>query len=260
MWPAPIPCWTAASRCVRSCWNFYGRTIPPRRRSKRRSHGWIISRGDCNERLPVPARKGPELATYAARNRRGQAAAAGRPATGTRPGARRTGSRERAGRIGRAGLGLSRRRRTRGTLRLPPPRLRETAGDRGPPRRMRKSHRGTTPRDAGSAAPMPASGEVARAASCRLAGGRRSRPGSDGYRELPRAVDAGAVRVAPFLIMECMTPETVAETSFPPVPLTVEGASVLHQMMRFRRPAWRTLGEPERADILAEAASVLGKL
>jgi len=40
----------------------------------------------------------------------------------------------------------------------------------------------------------------------------------------------------------------------------VEGASVLHQMMRFRRPAWRTLGEPERADILAEAASVLGKL
>jgi len=57
-----------------------------------------------------------------------------------------------------------------------------------------------------------------------------------------------------------MTPETVAETAFPPVPLTVEGASVLHQMMRFRRPAWRSLGETERAEILAEAGGVLGKM
>ena len=38
-----------------------------------------------------------------------------------------------------------------------------------------------------------------------------------------------------------MTPDTLAHAALPAVPLTVEGASVLHQMMRFRRPAWRAL-------------------
>ena len=51
-----------------------------------------------------------------------------------------------------------------------------------------------------------------------------------------------------------MTPETLTETALPPVPLTVEGASVLHQMMRFRWPAWRALSEETRKDILEEAA------
>jgi hydrogen peroxide-dependent heme synthase len=44
----------------------------------------------------------------------------------------------------------------------------------------------------------------------------------------------------------------------PPVPLTVEGASVLHQMMRFRWPAWKALKDNARREILAEAAAVIG--
>ena len=54
-----------------------------------------------------------------------------------------------------------------------------------------------------------------------------------------------------------MTPETLIETALPAVPLTVEGASVLHQMMRFRWPAWRALAPETRSSILEEAAGVL---
>jgi peroxiredoxin len=54
----------------------------------------------------------------------------------------------------------------------------------------------------------------------------------------------------------CMTPETLAETALPAVPLTVEGASVLHQMMRFRWPAWRALSPESRSSILEEATRV----
>ena len=54
-----------------------------------------------------------------------------------------------------------------------------------------------------------------------------------------------------------MTPDTLADTAVPPVPLTVEGASVLHQMMRFRRSVWRALSAEARAEILQEAGSVL---
>jgi chlorite dismutase len=43
----------------------------------------------------------------------------------------------------------------------------------------------------------------------------------------------------------------------PPVPLTLEGASVLHQMLRVRWPAWRALSSEDRASILDEAASAL---
>jgi peroxiredoxin len=58
-----------------------------------------------------------------------------------------------------------------------------------------------------------------------------------------------------------MTPETLVDSAaLPPVPLTVEGASVLHQMMRIRRAAWRGLSEPERKRILDEAAGVFGAL
>ena len=60
--------------------------------------------------------------------------------------------------------------------------------------------------------------------------------------------------------MKCMTPETLAETALPAVPLTVEGASVLHQMMRFRWPAWRALADAERAVIAGEAAAVLASM
>src|SRR5215471_1700897 len=54
-----------------------------------------------------------------------------------------------------------------------------------------------------------------------------------------------------------MTPETLADVALPPVPLTVEGASVLHQMMRLRRAAWRGLAGPERDRLLDEARRVL---
>jgi len=57
-----------------------------------------------------------------------------------------------------------------------------------------------------------------------------------------------------------MTPETLADVALPPVPLTVEGASVLHQMMRFRRAAWRGLAGPERARILGDAVQALSAM
>jgi hydrogen peroxide-dependent heme synthase len=49
-----------------------------------------------------------------------------------------------------------------------------------------------------------------------------------------------------------------AET--PPVPLTTEGYSVLHQMMRFCRTAWRVLPKAERAAIAEEASSLLAAM
>jgi len=52
--------------------------------------------------------------------------------------------------------------------------------------------------------------------------------------------------------------ETTSET--PEVPLTTEGYSVLHQMMRFRWSAWRSLPADERSTIVEEATSVLGKM
>ena len=38
----------------------------------------------------------------------------------------------------------------------------------------------------------------------------------------------------------------MASAEIPPVPLTVEGYSVLHQMMRFRWAAWRGLAAAQR--------------
>src|SRR5580698_9154326 len=46
----------------------------------------------------------------------------------------------------------------------------------------------------------------------------------------------------------------------PPVPLTIEGYSVLHQMMRFRWPAWRLLRASLKKEIIREASGVLGKM
>jgi len=61
-------------------------------------------------------------------------------------------------------------------------------------------------------------------------------------------------------IMKGMTPETVTAGAVPALPLTLEGASVLHQMMRFRRAAWRALLAGERRQILAEAAAVVSRM
>src|SRR4051794_14056024 len=47
---------------------------------------------------------------------------------------------------------------------------------------------------------------------------------------------------------------------FPPVPLTIEGASILHQMARVRWPEWRALSPNRRDEILAEASDAAAKL
>jgi len=54
-------------------------------------------------------------------------------------------------------------------------------------------------------------------------------------------------------------PETAAD-ALPPVPLTIEGASVLHQMMRVRWTAWKTLTAERRAEILREATVEFGNM
>jgi peroxiredoxin len=51
-------------------------------------------------------------------------------------------------------------------------------------------------------------------------------------------------------------PET-APADLPPVPLTIEGASVLHQMFRIRWPAWKALDDGARKRILDEAVPLL---
>src|SRR5947209_7841405 len=46
----------------------------------------------------------------------------------------------------------------------------------------------------------------------------------------------------------------------PPLPLTIEGASVLHQMFRVRWPEWKTLDAAARQAILDEAIEVLQQM
>ena len=50
------------------------------------------------------------------------------------------------------------------------------------------------------------------------------------------------------------------DTNFPPVPLTLEGASVLHQMFRLKWPAWRALPADRRSELIAQTASALGQM
>jgi chlorite dismutase len=52
-------------------------------------------------------------------------------------------------------------------------------------------------------------------------------------------------------------PTEAAATETPAVPLTIEGFSVLHQMMRFRWTAWRALDDATRRNIVGEAVPVL---
>src|SRR5437868_14986632 len=60
------------------------------------------------------------------------------------------------------------------------------------------------------------------------------------------------------------TPRTMhTETTsadVPPVPLTIEGYSVLHQMMKFRWSAWRELRDIQQNEIVSEAAAALAKM
>ena len=48
--------------------------------------------------------------------------------------------------------------------------------------------------------------------------------------------------------------------NLPPVPLTIEGASMLHQMLRLRWPAWRGLDAASRSEIIAEAVASLSAM
>ncbi len=48
--------------------------------------------------------------------------------------------------------------------------------------------------------------------------------------------------------------------NMPPVPLTIEGSSVLHQMLRLRWSAWRSLAVAERTAILHEASKALNAM
>ena len=46
-------------------------------------------------------------------------------------------------------------------------------------------------------------------------------------------------------------------TDYPPVPLTLEGSCILHQMFRMRWPAWKALNEAARKEAIEEAAGLL---
>jgi hydrogen peroxide-dependent heme synthase len=48
--------------------------------------------------------------------------------------------------------------------------------------------------------------------------------------------------------------------NLPPVPLTIEGASLLHQMFRVRWPAWRALPSEERNQMACEAVRILREM
>src|SRR5208337_2839951 len=47
---------------------------------------------------------------------------------------------------------------------------------------------------------------------------------------------------------------------FPPVPLTLEGSSLLHQFFRFDWKAWRACADGERHEIAAEAVAALQRV
>jgi peroxiredoxin len=54
-------------------------------------------------------------------------------------------------------------------------------------------------------------------------------------------------------------PKAVSD-ELPPVPLTIEGYSVLHQMMRIRWTAWRQLPSAGKTALIDEAAGALAKM
>ena len=55
-------------------------------------------------------------------------------------------------------------------------------------------------------------------------------------------------------------PPEIAAERLPAVPLTLEGASMLHQMLRVRWTAWKQLSAAERARIAQEAAGALAEM
>ena len=55
-------------------------------------------------------------------------------------------------------------------------------------------------------------------------------------------------------------PSPRVERELYPVPLTLEGASVLHQMLRFRWSEWRKFAPAARRQVIADSAPVLQEL
>ena len=55
-------------------------------------------------------------------------------------------------------------------------------------------------------------------------------------------------------------PPQIATEHLPAVPLTLEGASMLHQMLRVRWTAWKQLAPAERTQIAQEAADALAEM
>jgi peroxiredoxin len=47
---------------------------------------------------------------------------------------------------------------------------------------------------------------------------------------------------------------------FPPVPLTLEGAALLHQMLKIRWPQWRAVAPAKRAEMISEASAALAAM
>jgi hydrogen peroxide-dependent heme synthase len=60
--------------------------------------------------------------------------------------------------------------------------------------------------------------------------------------------------------MSTTTRTRPASLETPPVPLTIEGFSVLHQMMRFRWTAWRQLRPAQKTEVIHEATGILGRM
>lgn len=57
--------------------------------------------------------------------------------------------------------------------------------------------------------------------------------------------------------MATITSTSAQTAPLPPVPLTVEGASILHQMFRVRWSAWKALGPHQKRTLAEETAAVL---
>jgi hydrogen peroxide-dependent heme synthase len=57
-----------------------------------------------------------------------------------------------------------------------------------------------------------------------------------------------------------MIEQAARAAAMPPTPLTIEGASVLHQMMRVRWAAWKALEAEKRAAAIAQAAPALAEI
>jgi chlorite dismutase len=59
---------------------------------------------------------------------------------------------------------------------------------------------------------------------------------------------------------EYLSEHAVRTATLPPTPLTIEGSSVLHQMLRIRWAAWRALTREKQVAIVAEAAPALTEI